>query len=124
MSRRISPHIAGVAILFLLVSSCAPAVPTDAYPTYDPFSPVNGTNVAPAQVQGGEIVDREIPSGPTPTRAPVSVLAPTRDPNAFFGTPTPDSPHAIPSPRQLVDTYTVQAGDTLGSIANVLGLAG
>ncbi|HEX5838931.1 MAG TPA: LysM peptidoglycan-binding domain-containing protein [Anaerolineales bacterium] len=123
MTRKGASPFTLFAILIVLVSSCAPAVPTDAYPTYDPFAPVNGTNAAAAPVQGGEIVDREIPSGPTPTRAPVSVLAPTRDPNAFFGTPTPDSPHAIPSPRQLVDTYTVQAGDTLGSIARGYGIS-
>jgi murein DD-endopeptidase MepM/ murein hydrolase activator NlpD len=40
-----------------------------------------------------------------------------------FPAPTPDAPHAIPSPRQLVDVYTIEAGDTLGSIARAYGIS-
>lgn len=38
-------------------------------------------------------------------------------------TPTPDTPHALPSPRSEPETYTVQAGDTLGSIAQEFGVS-
>ena len=124
MSRCAISIVAGLTILASLISSCAPAVPTSAYPTYDPFAPVNGSSGASAPIQSGETLpDRTLPAGPTPTRAPVSVVVETRVPNAFFGTPTPDSPHAIPSPRQLVDTYVVEAGDTLGSIAQGYGIS-
>ena len=111
-------------VFTLLFSSCTPAIPTELYPTYDPFSPVNGTNVAPvAAIQTGQIVvDTQAPMGPTPTRASISVTIPPRDLNASLTTPTPDQPHPIPSPRQVVDTYTVQAGDTLGSIAQGYGI--
>jgi murein DD-endopeptidase MepM/ murein hydrolase activator NlpD len=37
--------------------------------------------------------------------------------------PTPDAPHPIPSPRNLVDVYTVVSGDTLGSIARDYGIS-
>lgn len=124
MSRAAAIPLVPISILILLVSSCAPAGPTSAYPTYDPFAPVNGASGGAAPVQGGETLpDRAIPEGPTPTRAPVSVTVQERDPNAFFGTPTPDPPHPIPSPRQLVDVYTVVAGDTLGSIARGYGIS-
>lgn len=115
--------IACFVMLTVALTACVPTVPT-AYPTYDPFAPVNGTNVAPvAAVPTGQIVvDTQMPDGPTPTRASISVTVPDRDPNAPLLTPTPDSPHPIPSPRQLVDTYTVQPGDTLGSIATAYGI--
>ena len=124
MSRGTAHRVALLTLSLLLVSSCGPAVPSDVYPTYDPFAPVNGTNVPQAPAEGGEnFVDRSIPSGPTPTRAPVSVIVETRDPDSNFPPPTPDAPHAIPSPRQLVDVYTVEAGDTLGSIARAYGVS-
>jgi murein DD-endopeptidase MepM/ murein hydrolase activator NlpD len=39
-----------------------------------------------------------------------------------FISPTPDAPHALPAPREFVDQYTVQPGDTLGSIAQGYGI--
>ena len=121
MSRKAAISITPIAVLVLLVSSCTPSVPTAAYPTYDPFAPINGTAIAPAAVQNGQIViGSQTPHGLPPTRAPLSVtVAP---PNAISFTPTPDSPHALPSPRQVADTYIVQAGDTLGSIAQGHGI--
>ena len=110
-------------VLVLLLSSCRPTIPTQAYPTYDPFAPVNGTSVAPAAIQPGVfVVDTKTPhDGPPPTRAPLSVTI--SSPNSIPLTPTPDQPHDIPAPRQSVETYTVQAGDTLGSIAQGYGIS-
>jgi LasA protease len=108
----------------MLLSSCTTTGPSDLYPTYDPFAPINGTNIPQAAIQTGVvIVDANTPTGPTPTRAPLSVTIAQHSENTIFGTPTPDQPHALPSPRQAADTYTVQAGDTLGSVAAVYGIS-
>src|SRR5512133_3198989 len=116
MLRNTGYNILRLATLVLLLSSCTPTVPTQAYPTYDPFAPVNGTRIAPAVIQNGQlVVDTKTPRGPAPTRASLSVTI--LPPNAIASTPTPDQPHDIPTPRQSTDSYTVQAGDTLGSIA-------
>ena len=122
MLRNAPTFTAGITICVLLLSSCTPTVSTQAYPTYDPFAPVNGTRIAPAVVQNGQlVVNTKIPNGPPPTRAPLSVtISPS---NATASTPTPDQPHTIPSPRQSTESYTVQAGDTLGSIAQAYGIS-
>jgi len=111
--------------IFLLLSaflfSACSTTSTNPYPTYDPFAPVNGTVIVPPPIQTGEIiVSTNTPTGPTPTRASLSVTLPPR--NSTFSTPTPDSPHPLPPPREYVDQYTVQAGDTLGSIAQGYGI--
>jgi murein DD-endopeptidase MepM/ murein hydrolase activator NlpD len=49
-------------------------------------------------------------------------LPPTRVPGSPVYTPTPDAPHALPTPRKDADTYTVQGGDTLGNIAQRYGV--
>ena len=79
--------------------------------------------MAPVPLQTGVASqDTAVPAGPTPTRAPLSVAMAQRNSGSLFATPTPDAPHAIPSPRDVVETYTVQAGDTLGSIAQSHGI--
>lgn len=51
-------------------------------------------------------------------------LPPTRGPGTPIVTPTPDKPHLLPTPRSAEEEYVVQAGDTLGGIADryALGL--
>ncbi len=106
----------------LALASCSPSAITP-YPTYDPFAPVTGQAFTPAPPQPGEIIQpTKTPSGPTPTRAPISVTIPTRNPNSSFTAPTPDAPHPLPPPREFVDQYTVQAGDSLGSISQTYGI--
>jgi len=108
-------------LLIIFTSSCSPSS-SQAYPTYDPFAPVGSTSVAQAPIQPGEVVQSTTtPRGPTPTRAPISVIIPQR--NSSSGAPTPDAPHPLPSPRAYVDQYTVQAGDTLGSISQGYGVS-
>ncbi|MCK6540652.1 MAG: LysM peptidoglycan-binding domain-containing protein, partial [Anaerolineales bacterium] len=109
-----------VAILSLVVSSCS-ASSSQAYPTYDPFAPVGATGMAPL-IQDGGIVQDTPRGGPTPTRAPLSVTLPPRGSSIGLTTPTPDPPHLLPPPRDYVDQYTVQAGDTLGDIARRYGI--
>ena len=113
-----------IAILLLssfFFASCSPTS-SNAYPTYDPFAPVNGTAVTPPPIQPGEILvfATQTPRGPTPTRAPLSVSLPPR--NSTFFVPTPDAPHPLPLPRDYVDQYTIQPGDTLSSIAQGYGI--
>ena len=117
MKLRITTYI----LLFtVLISSCS-SLSSDAYPTYDPFAPVGATNAVP-EIQEGVIVNSAtVPRGPTPTRAPVSVTLPSRG-SSIGITPTPDSPHPLPPPREYVDQYSVQSGDTLGSIARKYGI--
>jgi murein DD-endopeptidase MepM/ murein hydrolase activator NlpD len=110
-----------VVLVMFLLSSCGTSSSADAYPTYDPFAPVGGTQFAP--VGGGEAVQSSrVVGAPTPTRAPVSVSVPARGASSSSTTPTPDSPHPLPTPRDFLDEYTVQPGDTLGTIAQGYGI--
>jgi len=117
--QRVTSH---VLLITLLIASCSSSSPSDAYPTYDPFAPLNGTS-APGAIPVGENVLATRPAGPTPTRAPISVAIPARKSNSTFTTPTPDMPHPLPTQRDFLDQYTVQAGDTLGSIARAYGIS-
>ncbi len=56
----------------------------------------------------------------TATRTPF--LPATRAPGTPIVSPTPDAPHAVPDPRTEDDEYVVQAGDTLGIIAQRFGV--
>jgi LasA protease len=118
-----------MTVCFLLVtllgSSCTASPtssPTEIYPTYDPFAPVNGSGTTIAPIQAGAVIQPTKTAGPTPTHASLSVTLPRRDPNTASTTPTPDLPHPLPPPRTYLDQYTVQAGDTLGSIAQSYGI--
>jgi murein DD-endopeptidase MepM/ murein hydrolase activator NlpD len=110
-----------VVILFSI--SCTPGSPTEAYPTYDPFAPVSGPGTQVAPISAGQVIQPTRAAGPTPTRAPISVTLPPRNPNAAATTPTPDMPHALPTQREFLEQYTVEAGDTLGTIASAYGIA-
>ncbi|HEY6073318.1 MAG TPA: LysM peptidoglycan-binding domain-containing protein, partial [Anaerolineales bacterium] len=107
----------------LLASACtrAPATPTP-FPTYDPFVTSNGGSL-PVQFEDSTNLVTHTP-GPTPTRVYLSVtLPPTRDLSQPLKTPTPDLPRSLPTPRQGSEEYIVQAGDTLGSIADRYGIS-
>src|SRR5215216_4314136 len=114
--------IAYILVVNLFVYSCSTSGPSDLYPTYDPFAPVNGASsqVAPAEV--GEFVRATQMAGATPSRAPISVNIPAHNPNSAQTTPTPDAPHALPTQRDFLDQYTVESGDTLGNIAQKYGI--
>ena len=104
-------------------SSCSRTTSADAYPTYDPFAPINGADSQAAPASAGDVMQPlRTPLGPTPTRAPVSVKVPERGSSSSFATPSPDPPHALPTQRDFLDQYTVQAGDTLGIIAQRYGI--
>jgi LasA protease len=112
-----------VLIATFLLSACGLSSPTDAYPTYDPFAPVGGSGTQNAPMGAGASVQSSRPGGgPTPTRAPVSVNVPVYKASSPSTTPTPDAPHALPTPRDFLDEYAVQPGDTLGTIAQGYGV--
>jgi murein DD-endopeptidase MepM/ murein hydrolase activator NlpD len=112
-----------VFLAAVLISSCNTSNPSDAYPTYDPFAPVNGSGSEVAPAPGSNVMQPlGTRFGPTPTRAPITVNVPVRSASSSSTTPTPDLPHPIPTPREFLDQYTVQAGDTLGSIASEYGI--
>lgn len=119
-------YLAGFMLLGMLFTACAPtAVPTP-YPTYDPFSPVNGQPSSSGQVQNNQsqvISVTHNPDAPTPTRAPLSIEIHNNNLNAPFVAATPDQPHPLPTPRAFAEQYTVQPGDTLGLIAQRYGIS-
>ena len=110
-------------VVGLLMASCTsgPAGQPLSYPTYDPFVPVQDGGPATGN-QEAETAPTRTP-GPTPTRAPLTVLIPTRKPGAPLTTPTADLPHPLPTPRQDAAQYVVRAGDSLGSIAAAYGIS-
>ncbi len=66
-----------------------------------------------------------VPSSRTeaPKATVFSFLPPTRPPGAPILTPTPDIPHPLPQLRTKEEKYVVQAGDTLGTIAQAYGVS-
>jgi len=116
-------------LIVLLLSACKKdaVTPTVTPEGYNPFVPL-GENVTMVPVVGGTVI---VPSaapvqrtGPTPTLAPFSVQLPaTRMPGALILTPTPDSPRALPTPRVNPGQHVVQAGETLGTIAQQYGVS-
>lgn len=116
-----------VFLLAILIVSCAPATEEPAtFPTYNPFVSTNGatlppnSNVAVTTPLSSETV---IPSAtstrpPTPTRVPLNISSLIGVQSQIIsGSPTPDTARVLPTPRQDADQYVVQAGDTLGAIA-------
>lgn len=107
----------------VMISSCG-TFPSaeEAYPTYDPFAPVGGSGNQVVPV-GEAVQATRLEGGPTPTRVPLLVTPPQPNPNSPRTTPTPDLPHALPTQRGDLDQYTVEPGDTLGSIASAYGVS-
>ncbi len=108
----------------ILVGACTsgPNGAPMSYPTYDPFVPMQGSGSSgDLNDLGGPLATRT--PGPTPSLAPLTVLIPTRNPASPLVTPTPDIPHLLPTARAAAAQYVVQAGDTLGSIADSYGVS-
>lgn len=111
-------------LLIALTVSCStnPANSPQGYPTYDPFVQFQGS----AAPEAGNLTTAPVPTrtpGPTPTRARLSITIPTRDPQSPLETPTPDRIRVLPTVRAEGKEYMVQAGDSLGSIAQAYGIS-
>ena len=110
--------IPALLLLVIVASGCSRSTATATpFPTYDPFVSSQGQSLPLQFAETGPQSTRT--PGPTPTRVRLSVtLPPTRDLSQPLRTPTPDTPRSLPTPRQGNEQYVVQAGDTLGSIAD------
>jgi LasA protease len=112
--------IYGILSALLLAACTSPATPPVVFPTYDPFLPIGaGTQVYT------DTNPQDLATGtrkPTPERVPLTVSPPADD-DQFLGTPTPDRGRFLPTPRLDADQYEVQAGDTLGIIAEKFGIS-
>jgi LysM repeat protein len=111
-------HIIVSLLIATVAVSCttAPDSLPVSYPTYDPFVPVGGAAPLVASDSSPDALPTGT-AGPTPSLVPLSVTIPTHNPDAPLVTPTPDRPRSLPTARVASDGYIVQAGDTLGSIA-------
>ena len=119
-------------ITALLASCTRSATSSVTYPTYDPFLPIQQDTLVPTSGPAITLTNSPLPSTPTatreptPTRAPLSVVVPTTiviSTDQPETTPTPDAERILPTPRQAADQYTVQAGDSLGFIAEKYGIS-
>jgi LasA protease len=112
-------------LIITLLASCAPSTPSVVYPTYDPFLPITQGTLVPASDPAVGLTNSPTATrGPTPTRAPLSITLPTLlSADQPISTPTPDAERVLPTPRQDADQYMVQAGDTLGLIAERYGIS-
>lgn len=96
------PRYLTLPIIILLLVACTRTVP-DAldWSVYTPFVTA-------------------VPSTVIPLNA---ILPATRAPGTPIVTPTPDTPHLLPTPRQGEEQYFVRFGDTLGTIAQKYGVS-
>jgi LasA protease len=112
---------AQVALLMLAACNIGPENAPLVYPTYNPF--IAGGATPGVGSSASNFADGSGPvRGPTPTKAGLSVTVPQTAAGATLRTPTPDAPHALPTLRTDPNIYTVQPGDTLGSIAEAFGV--
>lgn len=120
---RIPRVLTGMIFFSLCVSACSQgAANITPHPTYDPFVPLAGTSLAADPNTTSTPAPTRTP-GPTPTFAPLALTLHPRDPNLPLTTPTPDTPRKLPTQRVNANQYAVQAGDTLGSIAQQYGVS-
>jgi len=105
-------------LLAALLCGCASSALTPtAFPTYDPFLPIEKETRTPRpSASSTRTASPTVTREPTPTRAPLTISPiPSNEQPGF--TPTPDELRVLPTPRQDSVQYIVQAGDTLGNIA-------
>ncbi len=76
--------------------------------------------IAPWSVSQGDTQANSTPQTVANSSNPFQPV--TRNPGDPIFTPTPDQPHALPTPRLEPDEYQVQAGDTLGIISQRYGI--
>ncbi len=122
-----------IFLALTLLISCAPAAQQQpAYPTYDPFMPLQEWTLASGGAFTATLTNSPLPPTetatatrePTPTRAPLSIMLPTLIPtDRPLSTPTPDAERVLPTPRQNAEQYVIQEGDILGFIAERYGIS-
>ncbi|NWF63206.1 MAG: LysM peptidoglycan-binding domain-containing protein [Chloroflexi bacterium] len=114
------------------ITACASAAPTPiVFPTYDPFIIPSATipqNIndpsRPVPATATVMPSATATRPPTPTRVPLNLSPLVGFQNQILsGSPTPDAVRTLPTPRQDVEEYVVQPGDTLGDIAQRYGVS-
>ncbi len=118
--------ILSILIIALLTGCVQVTAEPVHFPTYDPFLPFPSNTAGPTSVPIGTLTETSLPPTATreatPTRVPLSITPPPTieagvTAEMVADTPTPDAVRILPTPRQDVDQYVVQPGDTLGLIA-------
>jgi len=102
--------IARWSLIFLALIAAALACQR---PSADPDAPWSASNATPPPLVLG--------SAAAPTS--MTYLPVVRDADDPIYTPTPDAPHDLPHLRTQAEEYTVQSGDTLGTIAQAYGVS-
>lgn len=120
-------------LITTLLSACVQVTAQPVhFPTYDPFLPIPSNTAGPSALPSVTSTETPLPPTatrePTPTRMPLSIspqpsLEPGITAELIIDTPTPDAVRILPTPRQDVDQYVVQPGDTLGYIAQNYGIS-
>ena len=109
-NRRLRPNLplamVAFTVLFGVMLACVRAIQPD---ESSPFLVPQGQGGAQVSAQGFASQN--------------SLLPATRQPGAPILTPTPDPPHAQPAIRSEPDQYVIQAGDSLGKIAQRYGVS-
>ena len=118
-----------LVLIGLLLTACTRSMeenPASTPDAYSPFVPLSENATVVPVVNGTVIVPTVAPTqrtGSTPTFVPYHVqLPPTHIPGMPIFSPTPDSPRVLPTSRVEPGNHVVQAGDTLGSIAQQYGV--
>ncbi len=119
-------------IAILMLSACSrPYSTAEPYmpvvPTFDPSQNTAGGEVMPVVPTAGSMNSAGLPTaGPDAGLNSVPTLTPfqpvTREPDAAAPSPTPDPPKPLPTIRTQEEKYTIQARDTLFSIALKFGV--
>ncbi len=116
-------------IAIILLSACSrPYSTAEQYmpliPTYDPSLIAQGPDVTPvlpaAGQDTGQNASQTTGQNSAPTQTPSQPVA--REPGEVAPSPTPDQPKPLPTIRTEEEIYTVQARDTLFSIAQKFGV--
>ncbi len=87
--------------LLFAIEACTRSAPASRVNPAGPFVPLDGVTAVPLEL----------------------LLPPTRGAGTPILTPTPDAPHSLPTQRSDVEQYVVQAGDSLGVIAEQYGVS-
>ena len=118
-------NISTLLLWTFLLASCTSTESTPVvFPTYDPFVTIQVTQAQTTTTSSLTPSPTITPTRePTPTRAPANVPSFSGITNQIQTSPTPDPARILPTPRQDVEEYIVQIGDTLGDIAQRYGIS-
>ena len=113
-----------IIAIFLLSACSRPYSTAEQYipvmPTFDSSVYSQGADNMPVLPDSGQDSGQDSGLSSSPTQTPFT--PPTREPGIVAPSPTPDQPKPLPTIRTQEEKYTVQAKDTLFSIAQRFGV--